>query len=118
MYNSIPAPDAMPKFPQRIAKGTDEFHAVAELASSFHRQVTARILWNGLFLTEKGYLGLGDGGSKPEDEVWALRGAYGPFLLRPMDEGTFMVVGEAYVHGVLHLLDDEGEDGFKAVQLV
>jgi hypothetical protein len=118
MYNSLPTPDAMPKFPQNLTKGTDEYNAIMNLATHFARQIIPTILWTGLFFTEKGYLGLGSMDAKPYDEVWALRGAYGPFLLRPMDDGTFAVVGEAYVHGVLHLLDEEGGDGFRTVELV
>jgi hypothetical protein len=59
-----------------------------------------------LFVTEEGHLGLGPESLEKGDEVWVLQGARVPFVLREnwdwREEGTYKVVGEAYVHGVMH----------------
>jgi hypothetical protein len=55
-----------------------------------------------MFRTEDNYLGLGPISTKQEDEVWILRGASVPFVLRRAGERRYTVVGEAYVHGVMH----------------
>jgi hypothetical protein len=55
-----------------------------------------------MFITDTGLLGLGFGASKVEDEVWILAGAKVPFIFRKETSGTYQLVGEAYVHGIMH----------------
>jgi hypothetical protein len=40
--------------------------------------------------------------ARPGDSVYLLKGAPFPFILRNVDEDHFCVVGDAYVHGVMH----------------
>ncbi|OCK78539.1 hypothetical protein K432DRAFT_394682 [Lepidopterella palustris CBS 459.81] len=68
-----------------------------------------------LFVTRKGYLGLGPASVRVGDEVWVLGGAGAAFVLRGVGEGdggvgdekgkgnvaVRSVVGEAYVHGIM-----------------
>lgn len=56
-----------------------------------------------LFITQNGLLGIGPKSIdvKDKDEVWILRGASVPFILRPIGNGKFRVIGEAYVHGIM-----------------
>jgi hypothetical protein len=54
-----------------------------------------------LFLTSDRRLGYGPMSLLPRDEVWLLVGADVPFLLRREGEG-YRVIGEAYVHGIMH----------------
>lgn len=55
-----------------------------------------------LFRTENGYLGIGACSLRAEDEVWVLGGADTPMVLRQLRGGFYALVGEAYVHGVMH----------------
>jgi hypothetical protein len=36
------------------------------------------------------------------DEVWVLGGAATPYVLRPIGGGRYRLVGDAYVHGIMH----------------
>ena len=58
------------------------------------------------FLTKSGRFGLGPPsiGQDPGrvDEVWVLEGARVPFILHKNDCGKYTVVGEAYMHGLMH----------------
>ncbi|KAH9238764.1 hypothetical protein K456DRAFT_1769710 [Colletotrichum gloeosporioides 23] len=49
----------------------------------------------------KGYIGFGPLEMREADSVWVIIGADVPFILRPAADGGFLVVGEAYVHGIM-----------------
>jgi hypothetical protein len=55
-----------------------------------------------LFVTEKGYIGLGPWNSKKGDKVVVITGGHTPFLLReiPGKDG-YRLVGESYVSGLM-----------------
>ncbi|KAF5855943.1 hypothetical protein ETB97_008167 [Aspergillus alliaceus] len=55
-----------------------------------------------LFVTERRYLGLGPASMVEGDEVWVIPGAGATFVLRPLEDGAFALIGEAYVHGVMN----------------
>lgn len=56
-----------------------------------------------LFTTNKGHYGLGPWITKAGDECHLLKGARVPFVLRRADDGlSLKVVGEAYLHGIMH----------------
>ncbi|KAF2174182.1 hypothetical protein M409DRAFT_16452 [Zasmidium cellare ATCC 36951] len=56
-----------------------------------------------LFTTSThGYLGLGPRSLRPGDQVWLLAGAKVPHVLRLKGNGRFELVGECYVHGIMH----------------
>lgn len=57
-----------------------------------------------LFLTNSGYMGLGEYNVAKGDHIYLLMGGEVPFILRPEGE-HFRLVGEAYVHGIM---DGEG----------
>jgi hypothetical protein len=52
-------------------------------------------------ITEQGYYGLGPWITQPGDICCILLGANVPFVLRKMDDSTYKLVGECYVHGVM-----------------
>ncbi|KAM5349001.1 hypothetical protein ACJ41O_008824 [Fusarium nematophilum] len=54
-----------------------------------------------LFITERGYLGLGPGRTGVGDAVALAAGALVPFVLRKGVKG-WVLVGEGYVHGVMY----------------
>ncbi|KAK7701641.1 hypothetical protein SLS64_010089 [Diaporthe eres] len=59
-----------------------------------------------LFRTDNGLLGTGMKSVAKEDEVWVLAGSKLPMLVRKrpaaMYDNEFRLVGEAYVHGIMH----------------
>jgi hypothetical protein len=55
-----------------------------------------------MFRTTNHYLGLGPISSSLGDEVWILKGARTPFVLRRRKDGRHQVIGECYVHGIMH----------------
>ncbi|KAE9363038.1 hypothetical protein N431DRAFT_357597, partial [Stipitochalara longipes BDJ] len=55
-----------------------------------------------LCLTETGYLGLMPGDSKVDDEGWLLKGVKMPMMLCKIDGGTYELVGDCYLHGVMN----------------
>ncbi|KAH7312693.1 heterokaryon incompatibility protein-domain-containing protein, partial [Stachybotrys elegans] len=63
-----------------------------------------------IFLTSKGFMGLGSESMFPEDEVWIVKGSRAPLILRRQAVGLHELVGGAYVHGLMHgeALDLEG----------
>ncbi|PGH27995.1 hypothetical protein AJ80_00250 [Polytolypa hystricis UAMH7299] len=64
-----------------------------------------------LFVSNKRYIGLGPASMLEGDEIWVLPGAGAAFVLRREgQEGTFRLVGEAYVHGIM---DGEAVEGRK-----
>lgn len=54
-----------------------------------------------MFVTEKGYLGLGPARTEVADKVSLIAGAHVPFVLREGASG-WILVGEAYVHGIMY----------------
>jgi hypothetical protein len=53
--------------------------------------------------TSKGYLGLVPGGVQVGDELAIFKGGAVPFVFRKLgDQDTFKLVGEAYIHGMMH----------------
>jgi hypothetical protein len=73
-----------------------------------------------LYLTSRGYLGLGPLSSQAGDKVWCLMGAQVPFVLRQHGEGRFALIGESYLHGFVHgqLLTDPIKGEISRITLV
>lgn len=56
-----------------------------------------------LFATNSARLGLGPGTMEVGDEVWIVESGAMPLIPRPAgSEGEYLLVGEAYVHGIMH----------------
>ncbi|KAL8645754.1 MAG: hypothetical protein Q9226_007158, partial [Calogaya cf. arnoldii] len=62
------------------------------------------------FITETGYIGLGDQKTVIGDELHLIQGSDTPFILRKSD-GHYALVGETYVHGIMdgELVDENTE---------
>ncbi|KAM0432195.1 hypothetical protein ACHAPT_004730 [Fusarium lateritium] len=69
-----------------------------------------------LFITEKGYLGLGPARMQAGDVVGLVAGAHVPFVLR-QGRGGWILVGEGYVEGVMYGEATQGLS-FKKVEVV
>ncbi|QSZ33465.1 hypothetical protein DSL72_005033 [Monilinia vaccinii-corymbosi] len=70
--------------------------------SCLEREIEAANDARSLFRTGKGYLGIGAQSLCPSDEVWLFAGAAVPFILRRRQDEFYELVGEAYLHGVMH----------------
>jgi hypothetical protein len=71
-----------------------------------------------MFRTQKGYLSMGPRSATEHDQVWILPGANVPFVLRPLENGNYRVIGEAFVY----LLNgwrgyQSGEEEFRQIVL-
>ncbi|KAI4203602.1 MAG: hypothetical protein LQ346_001749 [Caloplaca aetnensis] len=51
------------------------------------------------FTTSQGYIGLAPTAAKSGDHVSILLGCPAPIVFRPTDDGSFIVVGQCYIHG-------------------
>jgi hypothetical protein len=74
----------------------------AELEAEIKHRIRAGTYARELFLLNTGHLGQGFKSLRRDDELWILCGASMPFLLRPVSPGRYQLVGEAYVHGLMH----------------
>ncbi len=87
----------------------------AELANASHQSLAVRnSAWAGcvgkvVFRTNQGQIGTALSSTRIGDEVWVLAGATIPFVLRPNRDGHYRLLGQAYVHGIMH-----GEVGTKS----
>ena len=54
------------------------------------------------FFRTKYTLGTGQPSVGVGDQVWFLHGALAPVILRPLANGNYQFMGEAYVHGVMY----------------
>jgi hypothetical protein len=53
------------------------------------------------FVTAKGHLGLGPAGLQEDDLIVVILGAEVPFILRETRPGEYILIGEAYVDGIM-----------------
>lgn len=51
--------------------------------------------------TSTGFVGLIPAEAEPDDELWLVRGANMFYILRPDDGRTHLLIGEAYIHGLM-----------------
>lgn len=55
-----------------------------------------------VYRTKKGLLGTGPRSLRIDDEVWILHGSPVPLILRKLSNGNYSLVGETYIHGLMH----------------
>jgi hypothetical protein len=84
----------------RVAQGDaprELFDEHIQYESRLRRTMLNRVL----FATHEGYLGLGADVCRIGDEVWDISGARVPLILRPVEGGKYVFLGEAYLHGLM-----------------
>ncbi|KAK4443393.1 heterokaryon incompatibility protein-domain-containing protein [Podospora aff. communis PSN243] len=74
----------------------DAYELMARLASAIIADKRC------LFTLSTGLIGSGPLGMELGDEVYTLQGVPAPMVLRKLEDGTFVVVGAALVHGLMH----------------
>ncbi|KAF2114104.1 heterokaryon incompatibility protein-domain-containing protein [Lophiotrema nucula] len=81
------------------------------LESEFNYTKKLRTEHRKLAIIEPGGLGLVPESSEIDDEVWIIAGALMPVVLRPTsEEKKFRMIGEMYLHGMMHGEGMEGID--------
>lgn len=55
-----------------------------------------------MFRTKGNLLGIGPPSMDMKDEVWVIRGFNFPVILRRQENGNRTIIGECYVHGIMH----------------
>ncbi|KAI4274491.1 MAG: hypothetical protein L6R35_006335 [Caloplaca aegaea] len=81
-------------------------------ALPFARQINNIFNRKRLVTTSKGFVGAAPLSTREGDKVYLLSGGRVPFVLRARSDGTHILVGESYVHGIM-----QGE-AFEREQLV
>ncbi|KAN0112450.1 hypothetical protein V8E51_005401 [Hyaloscypha variabilis] len=95
--------------------------ATVNLTNQFQLQARNWAPGRRLFTTHQKWLGLGPETLEQDDEVWLLKNTNVPFILRSHGDSQYTLVGEAYVHGIMHgeLIDaPRGTEGFREIQIV
>lgn len=69
-----------------------------------------------LFTTRGGFMGTGPRSLKAGDEVWVLHRGGLPFVLRPLINGNYQLIGESFVYGVMH--GEAVEMGLKSQNII
>lgn len=84
-------------------KGPDPLHYTKKLVRMASRR---------LFITKRGQLGLGPPSMAPGDQVVVLFGGELPFVIRPLENGTWHFIGECYIYGIMRgeALQGDGAD--------
>ncbi|KAK5651607.1 hypothetical protein OQA88_11880 [Cercophora sp. LCS_1] len=96
-----------PTYVMRVKNGAEKTLVLPNDAG-FINSYSLRYGKRKLFITARGYLGLGPSSAKVGDSVCVFRGAGGPFVcMQDPVEGEeetprFHIVGESYVHGLMH----------------
>lgn len=72
------------------------------LLTKFMMSVDARMSERVLFTTQSRQLGAGIISMQENDEIWVLAGAKVPYMLRPNSGLEYELIGEAYVHNIMH----------------
>ncbi|KAH7403173.1 heterokaryon incompatibility protein-domain-containing protein [Cadophora sp. MPI-SDFR-AT-0126] len=76
----------------------EQLNRIERNAAAFHTALSPTMPFRRLYLTEKGYLGLGPESTAVGDQVFMLQSARVPFVLRDNADGSFELIGETYVH--------------------
>ena len=122
----LPSRPSVLDFAERVGKQPPDADIVAEtmVADTFvvGSMSGAARFGNGrcLFRTRQHNLLGFPAGMEAGDEIFLLKRAFTPFILRPKPNGQYQLVGEVYVHGMMkgEWLDcPGGADGFRPVEI-
>jgi hypothetical protein len=126
----LPTPEEIFDLAEEIPKDhalSDRIFAVINTANRFIIGWGA-LRWSfgrSLFRTaEHQMFGLGPEKMEEGDEVWLIKETFVPFILRPQLDDRYTLVGEAYVHGIMHgewLERRERlgkQDGFRLLEII
>jgi hypothetical protein len=99
---SIANRDKIKKLCDLVEYRVEELRILSSRTVAVRNRVLASSMDKTLFVTNQGNLGTSLMSAKRGDEVWVLAGSSVPFLLRPNLDRGYRLIGEAYVHGIMH----------------
>ncbi|KAF2127469.1 HET-domain-containing protein [Dothidotthia symphoricarpi CBS 119687] len=87
-----------------VLKGPDSATkaTMTEAAGRFRSRIGLKTKHRRMMRTAKGWLGMGPSSLRVGDRVFVVPGANIPFIMRRLDPGHYEVIGEAYIHGIMH----------------
>ncbi|KAG8162960.1 hypothetical protein KVR01_007438 [Diaporthe batatas] len=68
---------------------------------TFCQRVLHSMATRRLFIADTGHVGCGESELCVGDVIAVVAGSSVPFLLRPISDGRYVLIGEAYVHGIM-----------------
>ncbi|KAK1995513.1 heterokaryon incompatibility protein [Colletotrichum falcatum] len=111
---TVPSCDKIMAYAKQLQE-CDKKDEVDSMLGSFRHRCQAYVnlafetLWERRpFLTDSGYLGLGGRSMEEGDSVWVVAGCASPLVLREVPVSSisgpfcYRLVGEAYLHGIMH----------------
>jgi Heterokaryon incompatibility protein (HET) len=100
---------------------TEDPPSLKDLLASDMRRATLSLTDRILITTKTGYLGLAPKETRVEthDVVAILYGCNFPVVLRPQEDGSYKVIGECYVHGIMdgEIIDAKGRGEYQEVKI-
>jgi hypothetical protein len=78
------------------------FFSPLVLTALVYRELLRDLTYSIIFKSHKGYVGLSPHGTVKEDEIWIPSGANVPYIFRPTANRRHVLVGEAFVYGIMH----------------
>lgn len=78
--------------------------------ANFQKRVTDTMDKRRLFITDTGHVGCGDSRLSIGDYIVIIAGCSVPFLLRSGSSGKYILIGEAYIHGIMFGEHTSGPD--------
>jgi hypothetical protein len=130
----FPSPDDIVVYYQRFVEICEEGSQPDReewIDNTYYREISSPMslfdamtkAWNhrSLVTSNRGLLGITAITTQEGDEIWILRGARVPFVVRPLSNGNHLLVGEAYVHGFMNgeifTRDGVGQETAKILKL-
>lgn len=100
--------------PPRIQTPEDD-----EIAEYFHMDLGRAAQSRAFFVTCHNRFGLAPMIAREGDQIWLPQGANMPFVFRPLSEGVFQILGQAYLHGAMkgEAVEGRTERAFRTVFL-
>jgi len=107
----------------------DEYHRVLhdiksgsgpnDTSTSSYLNMMGYLYFRRPFIFKKGFVGLGPEILQAGDVICIFFGAKLPYILRPYEDGTWRLVGEAFVHGIMYgeFLEGRARDNFEVFRL-
>lgn len=84
------------------------FGLTSDSPLELHESLCGMLINHRFFVTKKGYIGIGPPNAQPGDQVWIFHGGNVPFITRKTEENNIsdghhnmLLVGDAYVHGIM-----------------
>jgi hypothetical protein len=70
-------------------------------------------------ISDLGFLGIIPPAAKPEDSIGLFLGATTPFVIRKKENGSYTLIGECYVYGIMNgeAIDDAPAESIQKIVL-